>query len=121
MRLLKKFIYKILNLFFSQNKILGFYKQFKSSSGINIYKKDYFKEMRDPNAWKLIPLGVRVFKPSNNETINSNEIGFRTHNFNLKDRKIIIILGGSASWGMGVSADNKVFSSLLEDKLKKKI
>ena len=118
MKLFKKLIYNILNLIFSENRIRYFFQHFKSSTGIDHYKKDYFVQMRNPTSWKLIPLGVRVFKPSNNETINSNEVGFRTHNLNLKNKKIILILGGSASWGMGVSSDNKVFSSLLENKLK---
>lgn len=122
MRILKKFLLKILNIFFSNKTIISFlpiksihgsHKLFKN------YSKDYFKEMRKIESWKLVPLGVRVFKPAKNETIQTNEQGFRTKNFDFKNKKIIIIIGGSASWGMGATSNNKMFASLLEEKLKK--
>ena len=65
-------------------------------------------------------MGVRLFQPPKNKVINSNNVGFRTHEFELNNNKVIIVLGGSASWGLGASSDEKTFSSILEKKLKKK-
>ena len=37
----------------------------------------------------------------------------------MNNNKVIIVLGGSASWGLGASSDEKTFSSILE-KIKKR-
>ena len=68
--------------------------------------------------WKLVPLGVRLFVPHKNKVINSNSFGFRTHEFDFSNKKVIIILGGSAAWGLGASSDERTFPFLLEKKIK---
>ena len=112
--MVKKILFKLLNIFFSERKILQIYRIFKPSILEENYKKEYFQELGNLSSWKLVPMGVRLFQPSKNKVINSNNVGFRTHEFELNNNKVIIVLGGSASWGLGASSDEKTFSSILE-------
>lgn len=118
--MIKKILFKLLNIFFSERKILQIYRIFKPSILEENYKKGYFQELGNLSSWKLVPMGVRLFQTPKNKVINSNNVGFRTHEFELNNNKVIIVLGGSASWGLGASSDEKTFSSILEKKLKKK-
>jgi hypothetical protein len=82
--------------------------------------------MADPDCWHYLPLALRVFYPlkSSESVICSNSHGFRTHEFDFPQQsenakyKVIVVLGGSGSWGLGASSDEKVAANVLERMLK---
>ena len=79
---------------------------------------NWIENLNEP-MFKYIPVGIRIFNDNNRllgEIVKNNSRGFRTHEFSKKreEELRIILLGGSAAWGMGSSSNDTNISGHLE-------
>ncbi|MBI2252703.1 MAG: SGNH/GDSL hydrolase family protein [Armatimonadetes bacterium] len=113
-------------IFFSFIIILFFilFLELGTSLYLNIRYARAWKQNKDPLKRHYTQYSQARFYPFENQKVRINSMGFRGKEFRIpKDKNIfrIIILGGSAAFGIGASSDKKTIGGRLEEILNENI